>query len=185
MTKFLLFYPNFLSVTAIKALRRAGYDWHTISKITGHKNPLNLVKHYDLSLEVQNLVTEVNTIFCVIRPLILQQWPQLLELVLALPRVTNSCLESWIPEKTGVRACIAVLGQAYIWGLEMGRSRVQVLAERSRVPALAGRSQAQYMTRRSQVQAMIEKSQVQILPVGNQVQALPGRSQVQALPGTS
>jgi len=44
-----------IRVTAIKALRRAGYDWHTISKITGHKNPQNLVKHYDLTLEAPDL----------------------------------------------------------------------------------------------------------------------------------
>ena len=43
-------------VTAVKALRRAGFDWHTISKISGHKNPQNLVLYYDLSLEVVRML---------------------------------------------------------------------------------------------------------------------------------
>ena len=34
-------------------MRRAGLPWLTIAKITGHQSVENLIKHYDLSLEVR------------------------------------------------------------------------------------------------------------------------------------
>ena len=40
-------------------MRRAGLPWETIVKITGHKNTVNLVKHYDLKLEAQGTVAFV------------------------------------------------------------------------------------------------------------------------------
>ena len=33
-------------------MRRNGIDWVTIAKISGHKSVENLIKHYDLSVEV-------------------------------------------------------------------------------------------------------------------------------------
>ena len=39
-------------MTLIKAMRRAGLEWPTIAKITGHKSLKNLVQFYDLNLEV-------------------------------------------------------------------------------------------------------------------------------------
>lgn len=44
-------YFNFRS-TAIIFMRRAGIPWLTIAKITGHSSIENLIKHYDLKLEV-------------------------------------------------------------------------------------------------------------------------------------
>ena len=41
-----------LRCTAIIFMRRAGLPWLTIAKITGHQSVENLIKHYDLSLEV-------------------------------------------------------------------------------------------------------------------------------------
>ena len=41
-----------LRVTSIKAMRRAGVEWPTIAKITGHKSLKNLIEFYDLNLEV-------------------------------------------------------------------------------------------------------------------------------------
>ena len=40
-------------VTAIVFMRRAGLDWLTIAKITGHQSIENLIKHYDLKVEVR------------------------------------------------------------------------------------------------------------------------------------
>ena len=34
-------------------MRRAGLPWLTIAKITGHQSVENLIKYYDLSLEVR------------------------------------------------------------------------------------------------------------------------------------
>ena len=42
-----------LRCTAIIFMRRAGLPWLTIAKITGHQSVENLIKHYDLSLEVR------------------------------------------------------------------------------------------------------------------------------------
>ena len=39
-----------LRATAIMYMRRAGLDWETIVKITGHKDTVNIVKFYDLKL---------------------------------------------------------------------------------------------------------------------------------------
>ena len=52
---------TFLRVTSIKAMRRAGIEWPTIAKITGHKSLKNLMELYDLNLEVtvMTLFTEL------------------------------------------------------------------------------------------------------------------------------
>ena len=42
-----------LRCTAIIFMRRAGLPWLTIAKITGHQSVENLIKHYDLSVEVR------------------------------------------------------------------------------------------------------------------------------------
>jgi len=43
-----------IRVTAIVFMRRAGLDWLTIAKITGHQSIKNLIKHYDLKVEVRD-----------------------------------------------------------------------------------------------------------------------------------
>ena len=40
-----------MRVTVVKSLKRAGYDWPTIQKITGHKSVKSLVENYDPSLD--------------------------------------------------------------------------------------------------------------------------------------
>ena len=35
-------------------MRRAGVPWLTIAKVTGHQSIENLIKNYDLGLEVRN-----------------------------------------------------------------------------------------------------------------------------------
>ena len=42
----------FIRTTAIIYMRRAGIPWLTIAKITGHQSVENLIKYYDLNLEV-------------------------------------------------------------------------------------------------------------------------------------
>lgn len=37
-------------------MRRAGLSWLTIAKITGHQSVENLIKYYDLSLEVKKMI---------------------------------------------------------------------------------------------------------------------------------
>ena len=43
-------------------MRRAGLDWETIIKITGHKDTVNIVKFYDLKLEAQGDLNLLNYI---------------------------------------------------------------------------------------------------------------------------
>ena len=50
--------------TAIIFMRRAGLPWLTISKITGHRDVANLVKYYDLKLEVIYTELYKSTVYC-------------------------------------------------------------------------------------------------------------------------
>ena len=47
--------PALFRSTAVMYMRRAGMQWETIAKITGHKGTKNLIAYYDTYLEGQGM----------------------------------------------------------------------------------------------------------------------------------